>query len=174
MGFAAIPFLAANLMPDAIDRLYKRFAAVGVGLSTNVNVDGGSQGSGRDVLWQSALDISFESMSSFLFGHGPATTASLLEYGTHSSYIEAITSIGWPFMIFSLLALGFLLRYHIKHSQGKILIYALPILIYGAVETILFNGVSNLWYVFILLSLYYRSKDSGKILYRGNYGDYRR
>jgi len=159
-GFASIPFLALYLIPDAIKTLFNKFAVVGVELVSTQGVDG-TQGSGRDVLWQSALNISMESMTSLFFGHGPSTASGLLEYGTHSSYVEAFTSVGWPFLIFSLVAIGFLLQYHIKHSQGKFLIFAVPILLYGAVETVLFNGLSNLWYIFIFLSLYYRSRDSG-------------
>ena len=55
------------------------------------------------------------------------------------------------------MALIVLFRYHIRHAQTTFLVYAIPILLYGGLESVLFNGLNNIWYIFILLSLYYRS-----------------
>ena len=166
LAFILIPFATVYLIPDSVEYLMGRYVSEGIQISD-------SHGIGREYLWLSALHISLESVSSIFFGHGPASAAVLLQYGTHSSYIEAFTSVGWPFLIFTLVAIGYLFRYHIKNSQGNFVLYAIPILIYGAVETVIFNGISNLWYIFIFLSLYYRSRDSNQIPNRGNYLDYR-
>ncbi len=165
LAFILIPFATVYLIPDSVEYLMSRFLSVGIQIS---DIRGG-----REYLWLSALHISLESVSSFFFGHGPSSAAILLEYGTHSSYVEAFTSVGWPFLIFTLVAIGFLFSYHIKNSQGNFVLYAIPILIYGVVETVIFNGLSNLWYIFIFLSLYYRSRDSNQLPNRGNYLDYR-
>ena len=165
LAFISISVGTVYLIPDLVEYLMTRFLSEGIQISD-------SHG-GRKYVWLTALHISLESVSSFFFGHGPSSAAGLLEYGTHSSYVEAFTSVGWPFLIFTLVAIGFLFSYHIKNSQGNFILYAIPILIYGAVETVIFNGISNLWFIFIFLSLYYRSRDSNQLPYRGNYLDYR-
>lgn len=152
---ALIPLSASYLIPDSMEYFTSRVSSTGlVGLSTDNII---KRGSDRDEIWLNALELSGQSLKSVLFGHGPATASDLIDYGTHSSYVEAIASEGWPFLIFTLLALLFLFRYHIKCGQREFLIYAIPILIYGLVETILFGGLGKLWYIFIFLSLYYRS-----------------
>jgi hypothetical protein len=148
-----IPILAFWFFPWSIEALSNRMSVAGLGLAaTSVQGTGG-----RDDIWQAAYDVSQQSLMTRFFGTGPATASDRIDYGTHSSYVEAITSIGLPFMIFTLMAVMALFRYHIRHSQREYLLYAVPILCYGAFETILFNGIGSLWYIFIFLSLYYRS-----------------
>ena len=164
LGLVLVPVLAYYLVPDSVDFIVQRFTASGVGISAK-------GGGGRDEIWESALDVSKQSLTSILIGHGPATATDLIDSGTHSSYVEATTSIGWPFMISTMLALLFLFRYHIRRTQGIFLIYAIPILVHGATETILFSGLGTLWYLLIFLSLYFRSKNSAKVLLKGKYID---
>jgi len=163
---ATIPLLASYLIPDSMGYIMSRVSNTGLVSTSNLTRPTGHD---RDDIWQDALELSGRSLKSVLFGYGPATAVDLIDSGTHSSYVEAITSAGWPFLIFTLLALLFLFRYHIKHGQREFLIYAIPILIYGMVETVLFNGLGNLWYILIFLSLYYRSTGSDQVLPKGKY-----
>jgi hypothetical protein len=147
---SAILFIVTFIFPDAVEYLFLRLTDQGLAFSS----DGGT---GRLDIWQHAQEISSLSLTSLLFGHGPASATELMGIGTHGSYIEAITSVGWPFLISTLVALIILFLHHLKLGQKEVLVYGVVILMYGSVETILFNGVGTLWYVFIMISIYYRS-----------------
>lgn len=154
LAFVVVPILVFYFFPDYFEYLSSRISDTGFDIRSSS--PGGT--GGRDDIWRSALDLSQNSLTSLMFGYGPTSASEMIGIGTHSSYVEAITSEGWPFLIFTLIALAFLFRYHIARGSKEILVYAIPILAYGTMETILFNGLSTIWYVLMLLSLYYRSE----------------
>ncbi len=151
-GLAALPTIAVLVMPQSVDYLRDRFAATGFTLKSNV-----IQADSRDVKWRKALDVSQESLTSIFLGHGPATATEVATTATHSSYVEAFVSLGWPFLLSTVFATLVLCMYHIKRGQRDFAVYAIGILLYGSVETVLFNGMGSIWFIFILLSLSYRS-----------------
>lgn len=137
-------------LSDSFSFLQERLSNIGFSLGSR------SGGMGRDDIWKLALEASFSSTSNLLFGTGPATAAAIIDSGTHSSYMEAITSIGWPFMISTLVALSVLLSFHKKCEHYLFLVISTAILTYGVSSTELFCGLSSIWWTFIFLSIYYR------------------
>ena len=142
--------LALALVPASVENL-------SLGLTKVWLVVSGASDTSRLAIWKAALFASQESLSSILFGYGVASETDLLGSGSHNSYVAAFLGVGWLFLATMLLSIVVLFRYHIRHSQTGFLVYAIPILLYGGLETVLFNGLHNIWYIFILLSLYYRS-----------------
>lgn len=148
---ATIVVSVITVLPDSFTFLQQRFSNSGFGLAA------AKGGGGRDELWKDAFEVSLRSPKTVVFGNGPATASDMIGSGTHSSYVEAITSVGWPFLIFTLFAVFCLFSYHKRHMQKDFLLVGITILIYGASSTELFNGMGSIWWIFILLSLYYRS-----------------
>ena len=142
------------LFPESFSYLQRRLLGVGFDLSS------GDAGLGRDLIWQQALELGFDSVQVLLFGAGFGHVINNMKVGMHSSYVLMIVSVGWIFMISTLCAIGCLFNYHKKKSQYEFIFFACLILIYGAFEDILFNGMNSLWMLFIFLSLYYRSLES--------------
>lgn len=166
-SFVTMSVLAVYLVPDSVDFFSQKLAATGlVGLE-------GSRGGGRDEIWSAALEVADASPMTILFGTGPATTAELVGRGSHSSYVAAMSSNGYPFIIFTLVAILALFRFHIKLSQRQFLAFAIPILLYGIVQEMLFSGIGSLWYIFIFLSLYFRSLGVAHptVIYRSKLAD---
>ena len=141
--------LAVALVPASVDNL-------SLGLAKVWSILSGASDTSRLVIWRTAFDASQETLQSILFGYGTTTTIELIG-GSHNSYVAAFLTVGWFFLVTMLMALIVLFRYHIRHTQTTFLVYAIPILLYGGLESVLFNGLNNIWYIFILLSLYYRS-----------------
>jgi hypothetical protein len=150
-AFATVPAMVAMLRPGVLEFIMVRMRMQGFGTA------GAVPGTGRDVIWQTALGASGQTLTSVLFGYGPASAVGVIRSGTHSSYVEAFTSVGWPFLISSVVALLFLFRYHLQRGQSDFVLYGIAILLYGAVESVLFAGIGNIWFVMVLLSLYYRA-----------------
>lgn len=147
------------LLPGSLSLLEQRLSYSGFDIATD-------RGGGRDEIWKAILDVSLSAPSTILFGTGPATASTITDQGSHSSYVEAIGSAGWPFLIFTLFAVLCLFRYHKRHRQKDFLLFGVTILIYGGVSTELFSGLSSIWWVFIFLSLYYRSVGNSLVALR--------
>ena len=148
-----IPALALLFIPGSIEFLEAKLARVDLEF---INLTG----IGREEIWKRGWDVSQQSLLSIGLGHGPGTATEVIGGGPHSSYVDAFTSVGWPFMLSTLIGLFLLCRYHVRRSQKDFVIYTIAILAYGTAETILFNGIGTIWYILILLSLYYRSMGS--------------
>ncbi len=120
---------------------------------------------GRTVLWNAALTESASSPRAILFGGGPAMTGKLIERrilevrGSHSSYVEAIGSMGYPFLIATLTALGVWSASLYRAGHRQILWLLVPILGYGSTESTLFTGITPLWSGLALLGVWLRSRD---------------
>ena len=142
------------LIPSSFNVLATRLTVAGIDLASR-----STGGHGRDEIWKSAIDLSGASPVTILFGLSPGRVAMLTNVGAHSSYVQAIVSFGWPFLIFTLFSVVFLFYFHLKKEQHLYVFFATLILVYGAFETFLFNGMCSLWWLFIFLSLYYRSFD---------------
>ena len=78
----------------------------------------------------------------------------------HSSYIEAIGNCGVWFLVTTLIALGFWLRRLVRDGCRDLLWIVPPVLVYGLVENILFNGISSLWLLIMLLGIAVQSRQS--------------
>lgn len=155
------------LLPSSFSYLQLRLSSVGLDLAAQ-------EGGGRDEIWKAIFDVSQRSLTTTLFGTGPATASMITDQGSHSSYVEAIGSVGWPFLIFTLFAVLCLFHYHKGHAQKEFLLFGSTILIYGTSSTELFNGLNSIWWVFIFLSLYYRSIGSDQALPKEKYVNSRR
>ena len=143
------------IIPNVFTNLLLRLTANGL------NLNGTYIGNhGRDEIWKLALMFSNDSLTSMLFGLSPGRIVDLINSGTHSSYIEAVVSFGWLFLVATLFFIACLLYYHIKKGQFFYICMATLVLIYGAFEVCLFNGFSLIWWLFIFISLYYRSAES--------------
>jgi hypothetical protein len=146
-----------TLVPNSFSVLETRLSTAGLDLSSStLNL-------GRAEIWESAFELLSGSLKAQLFGAGPGTAIILVGRGMHSSYVDAIVSVGWLFLIATLFAIAFLFYYHKKRGQYYFIFFAILILIYGAFETTLFNGMGSIWWLFIFLSLYYRSFDSSNL-----------
>ena len=140
-------------IPGTFSGLEARLADKGLDLSSS------GATLGRSEIWASAFELSQDSLKAKLFGVGPGTAITLIGRGMHSSYVDAIISVGWLFLIATLLAILCLFYYHKRQGNYYFIFFAVLILIYGAFETSLFNGMGSIWWIFIFLSLYYRSHD---------------
>jgi len=120
---------------------------------------------GRTRLWSAALTESASSPRAVLFGEGPAMTGKLIQRrilearGSHSSYVEAIGSMGYPFLMATLAALGVWSASLYRAGHRQILWLLVPILGYGSTESTLFTGITPLWSGLALLGVWLRSRD---------------
>lgn len=150
LGVLAAPFLAWRFAPDSVAYLLGRLSRIGLGFSE-------SQITSRDERWNAALAASSDSLSTLFFGWGAGLSSLVVGGSVHSSYLSAIVMFGWPFMITTVFAVFVLWRYHRALGHGVFGVYLLPIMLHGVVESILFNGLSSLWYILIVISIHYRS-----------------
>lgn len=148
------------IFPNMLNILQARLSIAGFGLESK-----SATGHGRDEIWKTALEASSSSSKTILFGISHSRVNDVIGSGTHSSYVEALLSLGWPFLIFTLLFIGCVGYYHYCRGQNHFLFLSAVILIYGSFETFLFNGLNMLWWIFIFLSLYYRSLEQRKELF---------
>lgn len=149
-----------NLFPESFMLLKMRLSAVGFGLSTgNINTHG------RDEIWGTAFEISNSSLKNLLVGTGPnANEMKELTTGLHSSYVELMFTMGSLFLIATLIFIGGLFHYHKRRGEYYCIFFACLILFYGIFESVLFHGITSLWWLFIFLSLYCRSNNLNDLI----------
>lgn len=141
---ALVVVLAAQFIPDAVDLLVMRF----------------KEGGSRFEAWNDGM-AGIRSMRGLLFGGGPATLSLRTESPAHNSYIEAIGNNGVFFLMTTLLALFAWLR-RLVHDGCRDMLWILPpVLVYGLVENILFNGIGTLWLLTMLLGIALQSRQAG-------------
>lgn len=135
---AITAFLAARYIPDATEFLLVRF---------EVN-------SSRADQWNASLS-GITTTRDWLFGNGPANleTRTGETGGAHSSYIAALGNSGLPFLLTTLISLGIWWRYLVQRGHRDMLWIVPPILVYGIVETILFNGVQTVWLLLMIAGI---------------------
>lgn len=139
-----VVFLAVWLRPDATESLALR-------LEYNE--------SRRDT-WSSGV-AGIDTVGAFLIGYGPATLTLRTGAAPHNSYIEAVASSGIFFVVTTLLALWWWLHRMMRAGSWDMIWIVPPVLIWGAVETILFNGIETLWMYTMLFGIVIQSRDSG-------------
>lgn len=130
-----------RIVPDAADFLLLRF---------QVN-------SSRADQWNAGLE-GIGSLRAFLVGGGPATLGARTVDSSHSSYIEAIGNSGVLFLGSTLVALLVWLRRLVRAGCYNLLWILPTVLVHGVVETILFNGLSTLWLLLMVLGLALQSQ----------------
>lgn len=155
-ALASVPAIVEAVRPGSLEFLLIRLKMTGFGTA------GAVPGTGRNVIWSDALGASQHSVGTLLFGYGPASASSVIGGGTHSSYVEAFTSLGWPFMISAVFSMAILVAFHARRGETDFTIYAVAIALYGATEAVLFISIGNIWFILLLLSIYYRSISSEK------------
>jgi len=134
-----------GFLPDELEDFLARFKKL---------ADSGGFLRSRGSIWKKGLELSLQSPRTVLFGHGPAQISGLIGRGAHSSYITAVGSYGYVFLAASLLALTVWIHGFVRRRKMIILAISIPILLYGATDTILFSGVSFLWYLLAFLGMY--------------------
>ena len=140
---ALVAVLAIWLIPDAVNYLIARFEI----------------GESRSEQWDEGW-AAIRSLRGLLIGGGPATLGVDTGIAAHSSYIEAIGNCGVWFLVTTLIALGFWLRRLVRDGCRDLLWIVPPVLVYGLVENILFNGISSLWLLIMLLGIAVQSRQS--------------
>jgi hypothetical protein len=140
------------LLPEAYKALQTRLSIAGLGLDAKYFGN-----HGRDEIWRAAFEIAHQSTRTIFFGISSSSVGDVLGSGTHSSYVEAIIALGWPFLLSTLFFIALIFYYHKAKGQDYFIFLGIAILIYGAFETFLFNGMGSLWWLFIFLSFYYRT-----------------
>ena len=135
-----IAILAVRFIPGSVNAVIERFQI----------------GTSRSEQWNDARG-GIRSLGGFLFGYGPATLSTRTGDASHSSYLEAIGNSGIFFLVSSLGALLYWLRRSVKDGALDLLWVVPPVLVYGLVEVVLFNGIGTLWLLTMLLGLAIRS-----------------
>jgi hypothetical protein len=139
----AVALLAMWLRPDAATSLAMR-------LENNAS---------RLETWAAGA-AGIDTRRAFLIGYGPATLSLRTGEAPHNSYIEAVASSGIFFVVSTLLALWIWLKRMRRRGSWDMLWIVPPVLIWGVVETILFNGIETLWMYTMLLGIAVRSRDA--------------
>lgn len=150
--FCVALFLLVVFLSETFSYLIHRLQSSGISLSSR-----NTRGLGRDEIWAIAYSISTSSIHNILVGTGPATGATMLGGGSNGSYVEAMLSVGWPFIISLLIAIFYLLFFHMKYENNLFRWFGIAILFYGITTTELFRGPVCIWWLFIFLSIYYHS-----------------
>ena len=145
------------LLPDTF-YLREKMGHVGLDLSAH------GKGLGRTEIWELALERSLSSLQTIMFGAGFGKVINDLNIGMHSSYIWVVVSAGWPFLISIFLFVMTVLYRHKEANHFSYIIIALSILVYGAFEAVLFNGLSSIWFMFIFLSICFHCRWKGEVL----------
>jgi hypothetical protein len=158
----AIVTIVLASIPGSFDLLVARFS-----------VTASHFGTSRGEIWNEAIAASHSSTATILFGHGPATLENILGTGSHSSYLEALGSLGYPFLITTLIALAFWVYVLARAGHRHILWISAAILLYGTTETILFRGVGTLWLGLAIIGLYLQSRNVDAARVRHRSGDMR-
>ena len=131
--------------------LFERLDSVGISLSS-------ASGGGRDFIWNNVFILMNNSPASWIFGFGPSSIDTMIgDKSTHNSYIDAIATKGLPYLVFTMLALTVLVRYHLKKHHIFVVISIVSILTYGYTSSELFGGIGSLWGLIIFLSIWARS-----------------
>jgi len=136
--------LAVRFLPDAVDYLMTRFEV----------------GQSRSEQWEEGW-ANIRSLRGFLFGGGPATLGAETGAAAHSSYIEAIGNCGVFFLATTLIAMFAWLRRLVRNGCRDMLWLVPPVLVYGLVENILFNGINSVWLLTMLLGIAAQSREAG-------------
>lgn len=140
----ATAILAISVIPDAIAFLTLRFDV----------------GTSRTVVWTEGLE-SVDSFRSLAFGIGPASLAARSGTAVHSSYLEAVGNSGVFFLLTAVIAVLVWLRSAVRDGGRELLWIVPPVLLYGTVETILFNGISTIWLLTMLFGIIIESGAAG-------------
>jgi hypothetical protein len=111
-------------------------------------------------VWQAGLAASQSSLATILVGTGPATLEARIGRGSHSAYIQAAGSLGYPFLLTSLFAVFIWARSIWRSGRRDIAWVAACALVYGVVETVLFSGTGIIWFGLALAGMCLQSRDT--------------
>ncbi len=146
-------------LKDYFAFLFERLEKVGVSTES-------AKGEGRDLIWENVFNLINKSPTAWIFGFGPSSIDSMIgDKSTHNSFIDAIATKGAPYLLFTLVYLFLLAKFHKKYCHLFVIFSIINILIYGFTVSDLFGGIGSLWGLVIFLSLWVRSisVDSVKI-----------
>jgi len=116
----------------------------------------------QDYLWEIGIDHSLSSVQNILFGSGPATMLMHTDVAVHSAYIDAAGSLGYPFLVLSLLALGMVLLRMMLMGHKHLMWVLGCVLVDGIGTTGIFGGLPFMWLFLVLCIRYWRGMGEGK------------
>jgi len=146
-------FLAYGAFPDSSTQL---------AMKVQTRLTSSGLHAARGFIWERALRISTESPGTILIGKGPARAGSGVVVGSHSAYIEAFLSYGYPYLAASLMSLAVWTGQLVRVGHVRLLALVLPMLAWGITETLMFTGLRLPWLLLILVATHMESPDDQK------------
>jgi hypothetical protein len=143
LAVAVVGALATRYTPEAVDTLMLRFI----------------DNEGRAHQWEQGW-AGIQTAKDWLIGSGPQTLNLRIDGTAHNSYIDAIGNSGVFFLMTTLIALFLWTRRLAIEGSTDMLWIVPPVMVYGMVENILFNGISTVWLMLMILSLTHRSQQA--------------